>query len=502
MNAALKKQTEVFWLSVIVLCLLSFWLQTHLYLHKDVALVSHIAQQFLQGETYAHNISDPNPPMIFYLYFVPIIVSKLSGIAVIYTLRTYILLLIMLSILCSHGFIKTLLGPPTNRCNKNMAYLLTYGLAYTLLFLPADTFGQREHFYVILTTPYLFLAACRLDNKHVSHIVAIFVGVSAGIGFAIKPFFLLTLLLIELLLVAQKRHARGWLRPESGICISIIMLYGLCVLLFYPAYLSTILPFWMPYFRGLAVPWTTVILTPSFIWCCAAIFLYVLKQETAHTKLKTVLILSITGNLIAYVIPQVTWYYHIFPALAMSCLYFTLVLGELADNTNNKTNLGCIGFLTLVIFFIPVNQSILRSISATLYFHTNNPEKKLIALFGSTQNKYMFFSMTHKLSHLEFYSKVQQIGSFTNCIWEYTRLGHYSLPFQNAMRSYALNFITHDLNTKKPQFIIVDVPSSKTYLKQTINFPKEYDQDKKFHAAWSHYTYLTRIPPYDIYQRK
>lgn len=493
-----KRIAQNWWFSFLALCILAFWIQTHLYLHKDVAIISHSALQLWQGQTYLHDIFDPNPPLIFYLHIIPILLSKLSGISLLDTLRAYILLLISISMLCLHSMIKIMLVPSQRIAN----IMLCSGLAYILLFLPAEAFGQREHLYLILTLPYLFLANLRIQSQPIHPLIALFIGCLAGIGFAIKPFFLISLCMLELFLINRSKRPWEMLRIESITCTSIILVYGLSVIYFQPEYLQIVVPFWMPYYRGITQP-CLHLLTLSFIWCCASIVIFFFQKHSQRDGLPSILMVCIIGNIATYVIPQVNWYYHILPALSLAFLYFILVFSELGLTIKHINDRIIVGGLAGIIFFLPIGQSILRIHHAITYFHTNNAEKRLMTLLGSypNHNRYMFFSMTHNLYDLEFYSSAQNVGSMSFCNWEYIRLGSYSSTYQDQIRSYALSVMTHDLNMKKPEFVIVDVPSSRTYLKQEINFPIEFDRNKPFHGAWSHYVYQTTIAPYDIYRR-
>lgn len=487
------------WFSFLVLCIFAFWIQTHLYLHKDVAIISHSALQLLQGQTYMHDIFDPNPPLIFYIHIIPILLAKLSGISMVYMLRAYVLLLIIASMFCLQNLLKTLLGSHKRLATR----VMSYGLAYILLFLPAEAFGQREHLFLILTLPYLFLAGLRIQSKPIHPFHALFIGCMAGVGFAIKPFFLISFFFLELLLINRTNRAWDMFRLESITCISIILVYGLSVLYFQPEYLRIVLPFWMPYYRGITKPWSHL-LTSSFLWCCTSMVILLIQKHSKRDGLKSILMACIIGNITIYVIPQVNWYYHILPALSLAFLYFILVFSELAPTIKTISDWVIVMVLAGVIFFLPVGQSISRLYHAITYFHTNNAEKQLMTMLSSYPNHhhYMFFSMTHNLYNLEFYSSTRNVGSLSFCNWEYTRLGHYSSTYQDQMRSYALKVIAHDLNVKKPEFVIVDVPSSRTYLKQEIDFPVEFDRNKSFHDAWSHYAFETSVRPYDVYRRK
>ena len=548
-----KKQELVYWwLPLFALCVIAYCIQINIYLYKDVTILSHLAALMLQGQTYTHDIFEPNPPMIFYLHIPAIILSKISGIKIIYCFRLYLIMLIVLCIAYSHSLFRKLF-----KQNTTLIYLMSYTLACILLFQPVSAFGQREHFLIILTTPYLLLAACRLENIIIKKPFAFLIGVMAGIGFSIKPFFLPTFLFIELLFVYRQKSIVGWLRIESISASLIILFYGLSVILFFPAYWQIVLPIWMPYYRGIIKPWGLVLTSTYFLFCATALALHFFsKHKEPHSTLKIIFSLALIGYLITYLIPRVAWFYHILPALSITCLYFVLILGELADKvprplskldavreeTDRRTEVYTlvhedsstvstkqfstaiafrkrsteaserlkewifIGLLSVVALYLPISNTITSTYEFITEFHSDTSMSQLSAFMNQHEpnNSFDFFSMTHQLFTLEFYSTATYVGSIPYFFWEFSKLspGHYSRQYQHETLSYVLNIVSHDLNDKKPEFLIVDIPSSMYYLNQRIDFPKEYAINKPFRDAWSHYTYSTTIGPYEIYQRK
>lgn len=103
--------------------------------------------------------------------------------------------------------------------------------AFTLL--PLHDFCQREHFTLIAAAPYVFLIGSRVENREVRH--PLLIGILAGLGLALKPWFVFVPLALEALL---RRHVR----PETvalGVCA---VLYMSAIVLFAPAYLTDIVP--------------------------------------------------------------------------------------------------------------------------------------------------------------------------------------------------------------------------------------------------------------------
>jgi hypothetical protein len=488
------------YLPYLLICGIAYLIQSNLYLHKDVAILSHTAAQMLAGQTYAHGIFEPNPPLIFYLHFIPILFAKWTGIPIIDMLRLVVITFSMLSLISSRYFLKKLLP-------NNFKYIdfLSFGMVCILLFLPAEAFGQREHFFIILTLPYLFLCACRIENRCIPYPIAIAIGTIAGIGFSIKPFFLITWVLVEFVVRYNKPMTTSWLQiqPETMMVTAVIGIYLSAIILFYPAYWQIVLPLWMPYYRGIMRSWFYVCINPLFVWCMAILIL-ACRLKPSKSALKSVLIAGIIGNLIAYLIPQVTWYYHILPALALACLYFMVLIAESMQENPLLLSPSSTALITWSLFLLPFFHSGVRTLQAFSYFHSKHPEQQLMTLFTphTQPHHYMFLSMTHNLYDLEFYSPSYHVGSFSSCSWEYARLGTYSSAYKTKVLAYVLPIIAHDLDTKKPQFVFVDRVSSQIYLKQNIDYPKEYNANHLFNKAWSHYKYMQTFEPYDVYERR
>ena len=499
------------WMPFIALSICAYFIHINFYLHKDLAIITHTAAQILQGQTYAHHIFEPNPPLIFYLHAIPVLISSITGIKLIYVFRLAIIGLIAISLRYDRACLKYFLftSAPKKIENDHLLNKMSFAIAFVLLFLPANAFGQREHIYFILTLPYVLLALCRLNQDSIPFHIALVIGIMAGIGFSIKPFFLSTLLVLEGWLIYKERRLWVCLRIEMVITLTIIILYGIGIAVFYPAYITKVLPLWTPYYRGITHSLIILLTAPLFLWCCSPILLsFYDEPNEPYLPLQQVFIVGIVGSLISHLIPQVNWYYHILPAVSFACLYFAVKIKKThfldCRLSNRIVTMLINAFITGVIFFLPIQNSLIRTIDEIKYFHSSNPEKKIISLFENNpkHNSYMFLSMTHNLCRLEYYSTAPYVGSISSCIWEYLRLGKYTDSFKARQRSLGLKIITEDIHTHQPEFIIIDSASALNYLKQSINYPLEYSKSPSFRSEWSHYTYLSNIDHYKIYQRQ
>jgi hypothetical protein len=72
--------------------------------------------------------------------------------------------------------------------------------------------------------------------------LAILVGLFAGVGMALKPYYLALWLSIELYLALRRRSVSVWLRAEHLVIVGVLALYALFVLLGTPEYLKSVVP--------------------------------------------------------------------------------------------------------------------------------------------------------------------------------------------------------------------------------------------------------------------
>src|SRR3990167_3846381 len=174
-------------------------------------------------------IFETNPPMILYLYYPAIKIQQITGFSLTNSLRIWVFSLALTSLAICTNLLAHLVT------EKLTTYLLTLTMLFILLFLPANQFGQREHISLILTLPYFFSAALLLEKKKISRFLLVSIGIMAGIGFGIKPYFIFPFIFIEL-------YIKSWMRIPPIIISVIIITYILSTIILQPGYFSVVLP--------------------------------------------------------------------------------------------------------------------------------------------------------------------------------------------------------------------------------------------------------------------
>jgi len=281
-----KKQMGLLFFGFVSIYLAAWITQTHFLIENDNLWLLRLSSTILRHHgNYWHNFFETNPPLAILLYAPELILEKLLPLSHITGLRIYFFLCATLSIRLCYTLIKKIFL----EIDSNVALVFLLTLTFVFLILPNQALGQREHFYVLLSTPYLLLTVCRMEKKTVSLGLAIVIGVLGAIGFSIKPYFLATFILIELytLFVLSKKNVRKTgsnlahlIRPETLCVLLFLLLYLLVIFIFFQPYLFKIIPISMRFYYGSIVSsWQLLLLAPINLFCLLSFLAYFLLYK-------------------------------------------------------------------------------------------------------------------------------------------------------------------------------------------------------------------------------
>lgn len=306
-----------------ILGFITLAIQLNIPMHNDNVFFLHAAKMLLRGGDYIHDFLDTNPPLIIFLNLPVAWIAQNTLLHKMYVFYFYILFYAFGSLALSCYLLKQIIH------ERSYFYVITATLSIVLLIFPHSSFGQREHLFVIFTLPYLFSAAARLYNKKIHILLAILIGIFAGIGFALKPYFLFTFILLEMFFIYKKRNIHAWIRPESLCVLGVIIAYLWAVYYFLPDYIHTILPLLFKYY--FIHDWRLVIVNPFVIYSILIFGLYgITWKRWAYPNLSQILMLANLGCLLSFLSAHILVFYHALPMLSISMLLASLLLVELA----------------------------------------------------------------------------------------------------------------------------------------------------------------------------
>ena len=291
----------VAWVAVVLLgALPPFWREAI----PDVSWPLYLAERMLEGAQQGRDFFEVNPPLFLWLSIPPVLLQRLLGLPAWHGTLVLVLLSTALSLAIARTLLKVIEPDPARR------QWLLVGAAFALLVLPGLNFTQREHLALVFTLPYVVLVAVRAAGKPVPLGLALLVGGMGGVGFSLKPHFVIPWVLLEAYLLSRLKWA-SLRRPEGVVVVGYGITYLVAVLILVPAYLPMALRFAPYYTRYLdnGILGALVLTSP---WLLAAITVWVAHRALAgnHDPLRDGLGLAVAGFLAAALVQAKGFGYH------------------------------------------------------------------------------------------------------------------------------------------------------------------------------------------------
>ena len=188
--------------------------------------------------------------------------------------------------------------------------------------LPMYDFGQREHLALIAMLPALGVCILRGDRERVSPAAILIAGLSAAITMSFKPYFAFAIGFSILAAAGQARDWRVLFAPENWIAAALVVLHGICTIVFYPEYFTIIYPLVRDVYLLLKAPLLALILTSATaVWVGSV--LIVLALQNWQRKLDTasfVVLAASFGFALAFFVQRKGWSYHAYPMVALALM--------------------------------------------------------------------------------------------------------------------------------------------------------------------------------------
>lgn len=530
MECPLNKNAFYFGLLVACLLLFAYWLQTRLFLSGDVSYLAHLAQEVLTGKKYGKDFLETNPPMVLYLYMPACFLAKWTALPMDMAIRCYIFFLCVLSLLVCFALLKKVFS-----AEGQNAYFPVVGLmlVFVLFFLPVHQFGQREHLLMALLLPYLFSTVLLLQGRAIPRSMVLCIGLAAGTGLALKPFFLAPYILVEGGVVFFTRRAMAWLRTETFCIIAILVAYVFSVYYWQPDYFKVVLPLVFHfYFLGTKQSWAAIYANYIVVFCAFVVGMAALfYKKDGQREFTLVMALAIIGMVMAFVVPRAPWYYHMLPAFGFGAIllaYQTSRLARMAwgpvrqesgcmetrptNGTGHAHAIGKTVWMWLVlalVFFVPIYDTYLmfaydvhegqagarRKLAA---FLTSLPPGQSVSCFSAntTYDCFPLVSLTHQryVNRYPFFWWLRGLLK-----WEHT---HVPLPKAiDRDKQYLLNSVAADLVKFQDNLVIINAWDAKYVLGEGFDFIRYFSQNAAFKQAWQGYRLYRIIDDYYIYAR-
>ena len=486
------------------------------------SLVNHDAAWFLYsaaalfegGRLYQDIFFEVNPPLALYLTIPPVYVSRLTGLFAPHLFVAYVFGLIALSLWLVH-YILTRHAGHSDSVRRGVLFSALLALAVC----PAGDFGQREHLMMILALPYMVLAAQRAVMGACRPVVAVALGVLAALGFALKPYFLLLPVALELYLLLAGRRLTGILRPETLGLAAAGSLYGLALVWFTPDYLTRVIPYALQVFhQGFMGSPAEVLWRKETLFLPVLLILYTATRRNQPARALTdVFVLAAMCFFVAYVMQMKGWSYQLFPTTASVVLASGAILSggrKRAPRPSpaiwSRYASSATRLVAAVLLLILAGSAILRGGYQSIYVEHLVPVVRKhaggSAIYVFTSNLSVGFPLVNM-------AEVRWASRFP-MQWLLPGLARRGaeLPQQGAavepdglqdIRRYAHDAVVADLTRWSPALIFVDVREDKDYFGGLpFDYISYFSEDPRFAQIWSRYELFLDFGTYHLYRRR
>ena len=299
-------------LAALVLGVLSLVAIAPAYLNHDAAWYLYFVQRWFDGASVYRDVVDTNPPLIIWLTALPAAVARGMGWQATAAFKGFVFLIAAASVLVVRSLVR--------RVWPEREFLLVTAVAFLILPFAKGDFGQREHLAVLLTMPYVMLSASR--DERIPSAMRVLTGAAAGVGFAIKPHFLLAWIGIEWIMFARVKW-RSMRRPEFVAAVSVFVAYAVAVLALVPQYLEVAGQVRRVY-GGLNSPIAVLMRLREVQLWIAALAVFLVVRWRREDRLPLAIFAVATGYLAAALIQFKGWGYQLYPARVYLVLFLAV----------------------------------------------------------------------------------------------------------------------------------------------------------------------------------
>jgi hypothetical protein len=290
--------------------------------NTDVSWEITLSEKILDGQRLYTDLIELNPPASTFLYLPAVALARALGLAPEIVVDALVLIGALASLAISSDIVRRyrLLDGRQSRT----AAALTLA---ALTILPAQTFGEREHIALIAVLPALALLVARADGARPLLWHCLVAGAGAGVTICIKPHFALAIVCAAAFSALHRRSWRLLLVLENWIAVAIAVAYGICVVVFYPAFVSDVMPLVADVYLPVRLSLVQSLFdAPVVLWAATVLMILLLRRGASFDPVYAVMLTASAGFAAAYVAQGKGWPYQSYPMLALALIALGLAI--------------------------------------------------------------------------------------------------------------------------------------------------------------------------------
>ena len=475
-------------------------------LNQDVAWMLYGGQVLLDGGIYGIDIVDPNPPLIFWVSAVVVAVARLLGTTSQLVYDLAVMGLIVVSVGLCH------LIYTRRAVSRHEGWLVSVLFAIAMVVPAGRDFGQRDHVTVVMVMPYLFAISARLDGQQTPRVWQLCAGGLAGIGIALKPFFLLLWLVPEAYVVFHHGLNGIWRRHETMMVLATQLFYAAVVVSFAPEYLQMagqLLGYQDAYTSAIPVN------NPATKYVLLAIGLtLVFRPRLPNIELRRVLLLNVVACVAVLLMQAKGFRYHYVPVYVASlCLANVVVLGSRTTRVFGVTAFRTpVGAIACVLVVLGSAATGLHTRNVLSYRNGTVEElQRAVEMYAPTDPIFVASPTVPPAFPLVNLSGATWSSRYS-CQWlipaSYSDEQRGASPFRYRQvqempeqERLAIDHLMEDLQTRTPALIVVPLDSVWP-MTGAFDWLRYLEHEPRFVSFFDNYQYVGEVGRYGLYARR
>ena len=302
-------------------------------------------RRLLEGARLYTDIIETNPPLIVWL-MVPL--AAVGSLVAVTDERLIGLSVAAVLVTCSLVALRVLaIEQGASRLHR---FALIGAFLVGLTVPGVQQIGQREQLAAILMFPFAMLAAQRAGGATASRPLSIACGAFAGIGIALKPFFLAAWVAVEAVVLLRRRRWSTMIRPETVTIALIQFAYALLLITVARAYLTDVVPMARETYGAYGMERHLIVAQTRFrMLAVLGLTAIVAGWSNKNATFSQVLGSATLGWLVSYVAQGKGWYHHLLPAMAYGASAFAAGVADIAVALRGRRPQAWIGRLSIAI---------------------------------------------------------------------------------------------------------------------------------------------------------
>lgn len=514
------------------------WFVFSTVLNHDVGWLLNVARRMGEGAVLYEDVLEVNPPLIVWFSGVAVTIANVLDLPAFQVYRVGVFVVVTVSVSLT-GWSARRLFP----AHPLLVGVLVSSVAFALIVLPGAEFGQREHLTLALVFPYLCLAGmprCRTSELSaappepaisdatpaagVRHSVHLLAAGLAGVGFAMKPHFVLVWLLVEGWLTARRRRSPPRHLAPVLVVGTVLTGYGIVALAIHPEYLSMLALVADDYVRFAREPLRNLLIHGG-VGIAGLVTLVFLacriydrpRQPLPHVLsdrlpdlvraecLTEVLLVAGWGFLLVFVLQGKGFVYHLVPALGCVFVAGLLTVERFRHGRKLASRIASSVLLVLAVAFASTVIAVEVGQARTWRGHpgeTDTAVGQFIRFLEGLPSGAGFYTVDVHLPPT--FPAVNHAGVG----WPYPFPALW--PFREALLGgppppnapAIVRMVTEELLAREPEFLVVLAPFVEAGgTEATPDRLRFFSEDPLFTRFFRDYVYLEELGAYRVYRR-